>query len=110
MSVLSAARLAVTSVVLAGGLTAGMAVTSGSAAIAGEPTETGCPAAYDLLSVTWLEANGPYRLPRQLDSQGNQDGYVCGKKTQDQAAENYCGGPCPAQLYNFMENSRTPDH
>lgn len=77
---------------------------------AGEPAATGCPAAYDRLSVTQLESEGPYKVPRRLDEAGNRDGYVCGKPVQDQAAENYCDGPCPAQLYNFTENDRTPEH
>ncbi|MFN2539814.1 MAG: hypothetical protein ABR549_16910 [Mycobacteriales bacterium] len=88
---------------------AGFAAPGGPAA-ASTPTETGCPAAYELLSVSWLESQGPYRLPRQLDEAGNADGYVCGRETEDHAAANYCDGPCPAQLYDFSENDRTPGH
>lgn len=81
-------------------------------AAAATPVETGCPAGYHTLSVADLEASSPnYRLPRQLDEAGNQDGYVCGRATTDQQADNFCGGPCPVpQLYDFQENDRTPAH
>lgn len=84
--------------------------TSWSSAAQASPSDTGCPSAYALLSVSELEASGPYKLPRQLDDGGNRDGYVCGKETEDHAATNFCGGPCPAQIYNFTENDRTPGH
>jgi hypothetical protein len=91
-------------------LAGGMVATAAPSALASEPKDTGCPASYELLSVTWLESQGPYKLPRQLDESGNNDGYVCGKKAEEHHAENFCGGPCPAQLYNFMDNHRTPEH
>jgi hypothetical protein len=105
MSSLLFARIATTGLVAAGGFLTGI-----GPGFAGTPSETGCPAAYQLLSVTWLESQGPYKLPRQLDESGNNDGYVCGRETEDHAAQNFCGGPCPAQLYDFTDNHRTPDH
>lgn len=81
-------------------------------AAAQTPAETGCPAGFQTLSVDWLESQSSnYRLPRRLDEAGNQDGYVCGKPRNDQAAANYCDGPCPVPtLYDFQENDRTPGH
>jgi hypothetical protein len=80
------------------------------AVAAATPPETGCPAAYAQLSVTWLESQGPYQLPRQLDEAGNQDGLVCGRALEDHAAASYCGGPCEVQVYDFSDNSRTPSY
>jgi hypothetical protein len=90
---------------------AGLAATI-TPAEADNPSSTGCPVAYQLLSVSSLESQSSnYRLPRQLDEAGNNDGYVCGRPTNDQSAENFCGGPCPVpQLYDFQENDRTPSH
>jgi hypothetical protein len=84
----------------------------GGTAMAAVPSLTGCPAGFDTLSVQWLESQSPnYHLPRRLDEGGNQDGYVCGKPRNDQAAENFCNGPSPVpQLYDFQENDRTPGH
>jgi hypothetical protein len=83
-----------------------------AAGAADAPSDTGCPAAYQLLSVADLEAQSPnYRLPHRLDEAGNQDGYVCGRPTNDQAAQNFCDGTCPVpQLYDFQDNDRTPNH
>jgi hypothetical protein len=65
------------------GLAAGIAVLvsavgAGVAAAENTPAQTGCPTAYALLSVTALEAQGPYQLPALVDGDGNNDGYVCG--------------------------------
>lgn len=47
------------------------------AAVSHTPTATGCPAAYDLQAVSWFEAQAPYKLPRLVDTAGNDNGYVC---------------------------------
>jgi hypothetical protein len=76
-----------------------------AAPVAANPTETGCPSAYQVLSVADLIAQG-YHLPAQLDNPangGNGDGLVCGLPLPDAA----CGSsPCPIPiLYNFLDNN-----
>ncbi len=39
---------------------------------------TNCPAAFQLLSVSYMESVGPYIAPTYVDGHGNNDGYVCG--------------------------------
>ncbi len=51
---------------------------------------TACPAGFDLLSVTAMEAIGPYYLPRLYDSGGNNDGFVCGHAQPDSVRDAYC--------------------
>ena len=102
-----ASRLALSLLTAAGSFAV---AASWSSAAHASPTDTGCPSSYTRFSVAELEASGPYRVPRQTDDAGNQDGFVCGKEVQDHAATNFCDGPCPAQLYNFTDNSRTPAH
>ena len=90
-----------------------LAITGGAPASAGTPADTGCPTSYDLLNVADLTAQG-YQLPAQLDDPangGNGDGWVCGKPANDHKAENFCNGPCPVpQLYDLVDNNRTPAH
>lgn len=79
------------------------------------PMQTGCPAAFDLLSVSDLEAASTnYHLPAKLDDPangGNGDGRVCGKAVNPQAAANFCNGPCDVPiLYDFTEDDLTPSH
>ena len=78
------------------------------------PPQTGCPAGYQTLSVSWLESQGPYMLPAILDDPangGNDDGYVCGLPLPDAAAVQLCGGPCGVPvLYQFRDNNLTPRH
>lgn len=76
------------------------------AAAPGTPPESGCPAASQLLSVEWLEDQGPYMAPRQIDDAGNQDGLVCGKPVNQIAAEkSLCKGPCAVPvIYLFRDN------
>jgi hypothetical protein len=52
--------------------------------------KTGCPAGYQLLSVAALEAIGPYVAPREVDSNGNNNGYVCGHQVPPGEAEAIC--------------------
>lgn len=49
-------------------------------ALASTPVQNGCPASGDLISVAYLEGQGPYQLPGRLDDPangGNGDGWVC---------------------------------
>lgn len=101
------AQRAATLVLAASASTAGLGAVSVTA-IAETPSSTGCPTAYAPLSVEWLESQGPYLLPRQLDEAGNQDGVVCGKRLEDHAAANFCGGTCSVPIYEFSDNTRTP--
>lgn len=68
-------RIAVLLVVLP--LAAVAAAGTARADAAQTPTATGCPAAYELKAVSWFEAQAPYKLPRQVDTAGNDNGYVC---------------------------------
>jgi hypothetical protein len=57
---------------------AALAVGTARADVSQTPVATACPAAYELLSVTALEAEAPYKLPRLVDTAGNGNGWVCG--------------------------------
>jgi len=78
--------------VLVGFLAVAASATTGSASAVGSatPVETGCPAGYERLSVTWFEATGPYFLPRRVDSAGNNNGYVCAKVQPDSVRDASC--------------------
>jgi hypothetical protein len=54
------------------------------------PVATACPAGFDRLSVDSLETVGPYYLPRQVDTAGNNDGYVCGHAQPDSVRDAFC--------------------
>jgi hypothetical protein len=73
----------------------------------------GCPAAFELMSVAVLEAQGPYRLARIVDTAGNNDGFVCARRRPDGYAESDCshGGTIACLLeqlglpvYHFVDN------
>jgi hypothetical protein len=84
------------------------------------PPVTGCPASgqvdgqmtgWQTLSVAWLESQGPYMAPRQVDEHGNGDGIVCGLPLPAARAEQLCGGPCQVPVvYVFRDDSITPWH
>jgi hypothetical protein len=77
------------------------------AATAAAPA-SGCPAGYDLKSVTVLEGQG-YQVPGQVDdptsgirsfgSVGNDDGWVCAVRLGNQTT------PWGGQVYNFWDNT-----
>lgn len=91
---------------LVSGAVAAATFTSVGGASAAAPT-TGCPAAYQLLSVAVLSEAG-YHLPALVDSPtsgirtfgepGNGDGWVCGAPIGKKLTS--FGGP----LYNFVDN------
>jgi hypothetical protein len=77
------------------------------------PVATACPAAFDLLPVAGFEAQAPYRLPRLVDTAGNQDGLVCALALPDAARDADCrtGGQIACilaqlglPLYHFVDN------
>jgi hypothetical protein len=66
------------------------AVGTARAGVSQTPVKTACPTGFERLSVASLEALGPYYLPRQVDSAGNNDGYVCGLAQPDSVRDAYC--------------------
>ena len=78
-----------------------------------DPPETGCPAGYDRLEVAWFEEQGPYKLPRMYDSDGNNNGFVCASPLPDSVRDNWCrqgdANACRLQelglpVYRFKED------
>jgi hypothetical protein len=97
---------------------AALATDAARADVTQAPVATGCPTAFELLSVTTLEAEGPYALPRVVDTAGNGDGYVCARVRSDGYTESDCrgGGTIACQLialglpvYHFIDNDN-PGH
>jgi hypothetical protein len=68
------------------------------------PNETGCPSAFQVLSVAELTAQG-YRTPAIVDDPangGNGNGLVCGLPLPQQA----CGPDCPVPVfYQFGDDN-----
>jgi hypothetical protein len=65
-------------------------VAPAQAEVSQTPGATGCPAGYPLMSVTMMEATGPYFLPRLVDTGGNNNGLVCAKPQPDSVRDNDC--------------------
>jgi hypothetical protein len=112
MSLRNITAALVAGVLIAAALEAGVA----TAGTAPNPNVTACPAAYELLSVTSLEATGPYVLPRIVDSAGNNDGLVCGLPMPTSTLDADCktGGTVACllaqlglPLYRFKDNHVT---
>ena len=79
-----------------------LAGTAAATATAAEtPLTTACPAGYERLAVASLEAQGPYILPRRVDTAGNRNGYVCGLARPDAVRDAICmiggGNACALQ-------------
>jgi hypothetical protein len=85
-------------------LTLSLGTATAAAAPPELPTETGCPAGYQVLVVSDLLAMG-YVLPGTLDAEGNQDNLVCGLPLPEPVRQQLCGPDCPIPvLYLFDEN------
>jgi hypothetical protein len=93
--------------------TALAAISAATATAAETPLTTACPAGYELLAVASLEAQGPYILPRRVDTAGNDNGYVCGLALPDAVRDATCmiggGNACNLQalglpVYNFTDD------
>lgn len=85
-------------------LTLSLGTATAAAAPPELPTETGCPAGFQVLVVSDLLAMG-YRLPGILDAEGNQDNLVCGLPLPEPVRQQLCGPDCPVPiLYLFDEN------
>ncbi len=78
------------------------------------PIVTACPAGFERLAVSSLEAQGPYVLPRLVDTAGNNNGYVCGLALPYAMGDAWCaafGGPaCGIRelglpLYQFKDDA-----
>jgi hypothetical protein len=66
------------------------------------------PSLYQLLSVAFLESQGPYQMPRRLDTAGNNNGFICAHALADAATLALCGPACPVPvLYDFLEDDIT---
>jgi hypothetical protein len=91
-------------------LTIAATATGGPAGAANSPplTNTGCPAGYQLLSVAALEATGPYAAPGEVDSSGNNDGYVCGHAVPLGEAEAICKNQSPVACELLSHNPPLP--
>jgi hypothetical protein len=96
-------------------IAAALSVAAGTAGagLSETPVETACPAGYDRLTVNSLEAQGPYILPRLVDTAGNNNGYVCGLALPDAVRDAVCrtvgGTPCTLQqlglpVYDFRDD------
>ena len=92
---------------------AALAVGAARADVPQTPLLPGCPAAFQLMSVAVLEAQGPYKLARLVDTAGNGDGYVCARQRPGGYAESDCshGGTIACLLeqlglpvYHFIDN------
>src|SRR5512132_2092571 len=85
-------------------LTLSLGTATAAAAPPELPTETGCPAGYQVLVVSDLLAMG-YVLPGTLDAEGNQDNLICGLPLPEPVRQQLCGPDCPVPvLYLFDEN------
>jgi hypothetical protein len=93
--------------VLAGGILALGSATTASAAPPGTPPITGCAVGHELLSVATLTEQG-YRVPADIDSSGNADGYVCGRPLNAVQKDKICStSPCTVPIiYDFYDNTR----
>jgi hypothetical protein len=81
-------RTVLASIVIA--VVASLAAGTAGADVSQTPGATGCPTGYARLSVASFETAGPYYLPRQVDTAGNNDGYVCAHVQPDSVRDAYC--------------------
>jgi hypothetical protein len=92
---------------------AALAVGTAHADVSQTPIATACPAGFEHLSVASLEAVAPYILPRRVDTDGNNNGSVCGLALPDSVRDADCkkGGPVACilaqlglPLYHFTDD------
>jgi hypothetical protein len=85
-------------------------VGTAAAEVSQTPVATGCPSGWERLSVAFLESQGPYQLPRRIDTAGNNNGFVCAHAYPEAARRAMCGPPCPVPvLYQFQDDDN-PAH
>ena len=86
-------------------LTLSLGTATAAAAPPPLPTETGCPAGYQVLVVSDLVAMGYQVLPEAIDAAGNQDGLIFGLPLPEPVRQQLCGPDCPIPItYLFDEN------
>ena len=86
-----------------------MALIPATTSVAAEPAAaTGCPASNQVLVVEDLLALG-YRAPAVVDSEGNNNGLVCGKPLNPVVQEKVCpAAECPVPVvYLFRDDDLT---
>jgi hypothetical protein len=88
----------------AGALLAGTA----RADVSQTPITTGCPAGFEHLSVASLEASGPYRVPRRLDTAGNDNGFVCALALPEARRLAFCGPSCAVPVLFLFGDDDNP--
>jgi hypothetical protein len=71
-------------------IAAALAAGTARADVSRTPVTTACPAGYERLGVAALEAQGPYAVPRRVDTAGNDNGYVCGLAQPDAVRDAFC--------------------
>ncbi|GAA1998700.1 hypothetical protein [Microbacterium pumilum] len=88
---------------------AALVVSPATSSSATEPAAvTGCPASNQVLVVADLSALG-YRVPAQVDSEGNANGLVCAKPFNPVVQARVCEDiVCAGVLYRFRDDDLTP--
>lgn len=87
---------------------AALAVIPSTAALAEPASTTGCPASSDLLDVAELSVQG-YRVPADVDAEGNGNGLVCAKRLNPVVQEKVCPAATCAVgvVYSFRDDTLT---
>lgn len=84
----------------------GLAPAAAPAGAAPAPPTTGCPAAYQLLSLDDLEGEGYVFVP---DLDANGDRFICGKPlnpvVQAQVCLTFPGGICPVPVLYYVRDN-----
>ena len=88
--------------------TAAFAFIPSTAALAEPASTTGCPASNQVLEVAVLFTLG-YRLPVEVDAEGNGNGRVCGKPLNPVVQERACpAATCAVDvIYTFRDDDLT---
>lgn len=92
---------------LTAALAAGPLAATAAADTPALPTETGCPVGQEL-TLEYLSQFG-YRVPFQIDAEGNNDGVVCGVPLPEAYRALFCPlDPCQVPvIYLFRDNTVT---
>jgi hypothetical protein len=88
-------------------LTLSLGTATAAAAPPELPTETGCPAASQVLVVQDLLPLG-YRAPAIIDAEGNNNGLVCGLPLPEAFRQAFCGPDCPVPIIYLFRDDDLP--
>ena len=106
-----AALLALSAEAMAGAAAATTAAGPASANVSPVPADTGCPATYQLPSISALEATGPDIDPRIVDRAGNDNGCAGSGSPLRAKVDCQTGGTAACELtqlgvpiYNFTDD------